>query len=152
MNSNARNAMIARLKQPSRPLNAVIAKGRNRGKTPKCYYRLGKNGLDSLFKEVRVFKELAPFAQALLFLRKQQEISGTPAGRQSLCPEHAQRGCLPGDDFCQVSFFGHSFLSLQFALFFHCTFLNLTTIPSDSCFKDGVRVLFGLCFPCWSFN
>ena len=48
MNSNARNASIARLEKPSGPPNAVIAKGRNRGKNSKCYCRLGKNGLDSL--------------------------------------------------------------------------------------------------------
>ena len=33
MSSNAPNALIARLKQPSRPPNAVIAEGRSRGKT-----------------------------------------------------------------------------------------------------------------------
>ena len=35
-NPDAPNAMIARLKQPSRPPNAVIAEGRNRGKTPNA--------------------------------------------------------------------------------------------------------------------
>ena len=36
MNSNAPNAMIARLKLPSGLPNAVIAKGSNRGKTPNA--------------------------------------------------------------------------------------------------------------------
>ena len=56
MDSNAPNAMIARLQQPSGPPNAVIAKGRNRGKTLNVMIAPRKNGLDSLFKEVRVFK------------------------------------------------------------------------------------------------
>ena len=43
MNPNARNAMIARLKQPPGPPNAVIGKERNRGKTPNAIiYRPGK--------------------------------------------------------------------------------------------------------------
>ena len=36
MNWNAQNAMIARIKQPPGPPNTVIAKGRNRGKTPNA--------------------------------------------------------------------------------------------------------------------
>ena len=55
MNPNAPNAMIARLKKRSGPPNTVIAKGRNRGITPMLL-SLRKNGLTSLFKEVRVFK------------------------------------------------------------------------------------------------
>ena len=54
MNSNAPNAMIARLEQPSGPPNAMVAEGRNRGKTPNAIIAK-ENGLDSLFKEVRVF-------------------------------------------------------------------------------------------------
>ena len=55
MNPNAPTAMIARVKWPSGPQNAVIAKGRNRGQTPNASVAW-KNGLTSLFKEVRVFK------------------------------------------------------------------------------------------------
>ena len=58
MDSNAPNAMIARLKEPPRPPNAVIAKGRNRGKL-QMLLSPRKNALDSLFKEVRAFKEIA---------------------------------------------------------------------------------------------
>ena len=55
MDSNAPNAMIARLKEPPRPPNAVIAKGRNRGKL-QMLLSPRKNALDSLFKEARAFK------------------------------------------------------------------------------------------------
>ena len=48
--------MIARLKSPSGPPNTIIAKGRNRGKTPNAIVAQRENGLTSLFKEVRVFK------------------------------------------------------------------------------------------------
>ena len=56
MNSSAPNAMIARLKQPSGLLNVAIAKGGNSGKPPNATVSPRENGLDSLFKEVRVFK------------------------------------------------------------------------------------------------
>ena len=59
MNSNAPNAMIARLKQLSGPPDAVITKGRNIGKTPNAIITWENgldSGLDSLIKEVRVFK------------------------------------------------------------------------------------------------
>ena len=49
------NAMIARLKKPSGPRNAVIPKGRMEGKL-QMLLSLRENGLTSLFKEVRVFK------------------------------------------------------------------------------------------------
>ena len=49
-------SMIARLKWFSKPPNVVIAKGRTRGKSPMLLSPR-KDGLDSLFKEVRVFKE-----------------------------------------------------------------------------------------------
>ena len=49
--------MIARLKKTSGPRNAVIAKGRKEGKL-QMLLSLRKNGLTSLFKEVRVFKVL----------------------------------------------------------------------------------------------
>ena len=55
MNSDAPNAMIARLKTLPGAPNAVIAKGRNRGKL-QMLLSLRKNALTSLFKEVRVFK------------------------------------------------------------------------------------------------
>ena len=55
MNSNAPNAMIARLKKPSGPPNAVIAKRRTEGNL-QMLLSLRKNGLTSLSKEVRVFK------------------------------------------------------------------------------------------------
>ena len=55
LNSNAPNAMIARLKGLSGPPNAVIAKGGKRGQTSNAIVAL-ENGLTSLFKEVRVFK------------------------------------------------------------------------------------------------
>ena len=49
--------MIARLKSLSGPPpNAVIAKGRTEG-ILQMLLSLRENGLDSLFKEVRVFKE-----------------------------------------------------------------------------------------------
>ena len=48
--------MIARIKKrPSGPSNAVIARGRKRGKTPNALVA-EENSLDSLFTEVRVFK------------------------------------------------------------------------------------------------
>ena len=47
--------MIARLKEPSGPRNAVIAKGRKEGKL-QMLLSLRENVLSSLFKEVRVFK------------------------------------------------------------------------------------------------
>ena len=59
VNSYAPNDMIARLKQPSRPRNAVIAKGETEGKL-QMLLSPRKNGLTSLFnKEVRVFKATA---------------------------------------------------------------------------------------------
>ena len=56
MNPNAPNAKIARIKSPSRPSNAVIAKGETEGKL-QMLLSTRKNGPDSLFAEVRVFKE-----------------------------------------------------------------------------------------------
>ena len=53
MSSNAPNAMLARLKQHSGPPNAVIV-----SETAEKLHMLSspmKKGLDSLFKEVRVF-------------------------------------------------------------------------------------------------
>ena len=47
--------MIAREKWPSEPPNAVIAEGETEGKL-QMLLSLRKNGLSSLFKEVRVFK------------------------------------------------------------------------------------------------
>ena len=60
MNRNAPNALIARLKHKTafRTPNAVIAKGRTEEKL-QLLLSLRKNGLTSLFKEVRVFKDLA---------------------------------------------------------------------------------------------
>ena len=55
MYSNDPNAMIARLKQPSRPPNAVIAKGKNRGNL-QMPLSPRKNDLTPLFKEVRGFQ------------------------------------------------------------------------------------------------
>ena len=52
MNSNAPDSMIARLKWPSKPPNAAIAKK----KTPDAIAAYRKNTLDSLFKVVRVFE------------------------------------------------------------------------------------------------
>ena len=48
------NAMVARPEYPSGAPNAVIAKGRNREKTPNAIAAY------SLFKEVRVFKDSLP--------------------------------------------------------------------------------------------
>ena len=63
MNSNAPKAMIARLKSPSGPANAAIAKGKKqREKLQMHLYSLGKYGLDSSLKEVRVFKVELPAA------------------------------------------------------------------------------------------
>ena len=42
MGSNAPNAMIATLKPPPKPLNTLIAKGRNTGQTPNAIIAKGK--------------------------------------------------------------------------------------------------------------
>ena len=54
LKTHAPNAKIARLEKPSGPPNAVVAEGRDRGKTPMLMPPR-KNGLDSLFEEIRVF-------------------------------------------------------------------------------------------------
>ena len=72
MNSSPPNAMIARLKYLSGAPNAVIAKGETEGKL-RMLLSPCQNGLDSLFKEVRVFKVVllsmvsAPNAEWLAF-------------------------------------------------------------------------------------
>ena len=60
MNSNAPNAMIARIKWPSGPPNAVIAKGRNRGETPNAIIAKERQPRLLKFKEVRGFSRLFP--------------------------------------------------------------------------------------------
>ena len=56
MNPNAPHAMITRLKWPSGPPNAVFAKGKKHKENHQMLLTLKKNGVDSLFKEVWVFK------------------------------------------------------------------------------------------------
>ena len=75
MNSNAPNAMIARIKSPLEPPNAVIAKERNRWEL-ELLLSHRKDGLTSLFKEVRVFKESSSKVGCGGILKVGQEVCG----------------------------------------------------------------------------